>query len=272
MAEIKAPPTGKSALWPLIFSPFVGILYYLSFESAFLNSIDFVIRGPEELKLVYRSWSPGLTWGSHWFYRLFAEGVSIVGATYIAAGLAGQRAKMGGLLGGLGIAGVAAMATFAIFVLGGETATIEPWYQNVITALIVVSAPVIGWVFGEVALEQGVGTEKGFAGIPRGHFAWLWVIFWFYGLAFVAPVLNLWQYLQEDPMSIFTAIGGIVRMIPIVIYAAPLVIGLGLLAGMYLRSWPSALRQVVGVITLVGGFALVAAAHTAIAMVLWGTS
>lgn len=268
MIDTEAPQTGKTSLWALMFSPFVGLLYYLSFESAFLHSINYVIRGPEGLKLVYSSWSPDLTWGSHWFYRLFAEGVSIVGATYIAAGLAGLRAKMGGLLGGLGIAALAAMGTFVIFVLGGEAATIEPWYQNVITALMVVAAPVIGWVFGEVALEQGVGTEKGFAGIPRGHFAWLWIIFWFYGLALVSPVLNLWQYYQEDPMSLLTAIGGIIRMIPIVIYLAPLVIGLGLLAGIYLRSWPSALRQVVGFITLVGGFALVAAAHTAIAKAL----
>lgn len=258
--------SGKTGtIWPLIFAPFVGVIYYLTFQSAFLQSMDYVKTTQDQVQLIFRDfWIPTaeLIWGERWIYRLFAEGSSIALATFISGGIARERARTGAILGGIAVALLASVGAFAIFVLGGTVAAIEPWYQNWITASLIVAAPFIGWIIGEYAREISTATEKGFVGVPRGHFVWLWIIFWFYALSLIAPIINLYLYYWDNPHGIGTVFGGILRGIPILAYGAPLYFGLLILSGERLANWNSAIRQICGVVTLVGGFFLVATIHT----------
>src|SRR5271163_2904670 len=87
--------------WPLVAAPVVGLVYYLASWSAFVTAmVDIVVFSRSELDQRHGG---AVVWGTHWVYRLLAEGISIAFATFVAGGMARERATTAALIGGLGI-------------------------------------------------------------------------------------------------------------------------------------------------------------------------
>jgi hypothetical protein len=154
-----APPRAYRGLLPLVFCPFAGIVYYVILSSAFLQSMRFVVEAPSGLS----GWIPTseMAWDTHWFYRLIAEAGSIGGATFIAAGLARERGRAGGVLGGLGIAAVVGFVAYVTYVLQVPESLDEPWYQDYVTMVVPLVSPVIGFFVGELAKEVSTSKSSG---------------------------------------------------------------------------------------------------------------
>src|ERR1700719_3335861 len=93
-ATIRAP------IWPLVLAPLAAGVYYLALRQGFALSLGSVVYDASDVASL--EWDAP-KWGSHWLYRSFAEIVSVLFGTFIAAGLAQQRAKLGGIIGGLAI-------------------------------------------------------------------------------------------------------------------------------------------------------------------------
>jgi hypothetical protein len=148
----------------------------------------FVVEAPSGLS----GWIPTseMAWDTHWFYRLIAEAGSIGGATFIAAGLARERGRAGGVLGGLGIAAVVGFVAYVTYVLQVPESLDEPWYQDYVTMVVPLVSPVIGFFVGELAKEVSTSKPSGLAGVQRLHFIWLWLPIWFYSLLLISPVLK----------------------------------------------------------------------------------
>src|SRR5258707_622798 len=99
-----APSQTATPRWPLVAAPFAGSVYYLVLLIAFWGKLP-NLNTPYVLPHVDND-LPVLTWGNHWIYHTLAEVVSVCFGTFIAAGLARERAAIGGLLGGFGIIAV----------------------------------------------------------------------------------------------------------------------------------------------------------------------
>ena len=84
----------------LILAPFVTVVYYIALRSAFLLSKTYIVGGVSDINLSQIS---HVTWGSHWIFRLVAEGFAISFGTFVAAGLVHQRERLAAVIGGLAI-------------------------------------------------------------------------------------------------------------------------------------------------------------------------
>lgn len=239
----------KSSLWLALLAPIVGVIYFLQLHGAFLFSINEVVASAKlerDLYLTPRLSMPD--WDDHYFYRIIASGISVAIATFICGGLTRTRGKLGGVLGGLGISAVMGFLLF----IGFKSDRIEfDTVHAVITALILVAAPVLGGFLGVVGEEVSNSKESGFAGIPRLHFLWLWLPTYWYGLALIAPLASLFG---GSPYSVFTHV---MRLIPVLLYGAPLLFGLAIMSGEFLQRVPGFFRQIIGSVVLAGGLVVI---------------
>jgi hypothetical protein len=249
-----AAPVVSGPLWPLVVAPLVGLVYYLAIWGAFVAAIGDVVYNTSDLQALGEA-AP--KWGTHWIYHLFAEAVSIAFATFVAGGMARQRAARAGLIGGLGISlWWMAWQTLALYLhFYGDIDFIDPWYQTVIGALAIIAAPVVGYVVGEASREFSISKAGGFAGIPRAHFLWLWFPAYWYSIAMIGPFLkycmnSLFNGEQSLLMSIF-------YLIPLACFFVPLGLGLALLSGE--TTMRPALRHTLGPLVLVIGWGIAAA-------------
>ena len=260
LATISAPsPVVSAPRWPLFIAPLVGLIYYLAICAAFRTAIGDVVPNTSDLDI-----SPDAAptkWASHWIYRLIAEATAVTCGTFIAAGMARQRAAISGLIGGFGISlwwtGCLTLVVFAHSILEGSVA-FEPWYQDFIGGCAGLAAPIVGYAIGDQATEVATSKPTGFAGIPRGHFLWLWFPAYWYAAAIIPSIFNIYSngLLQwQPPWTIFG-----LYLIPLMCFAVPLVSGLSLLSGETLTGRPI-LRQTLGVMVLIVGWNLAFAIH-----------
>jgi len=254
-----SPVRPRSSILPLFITPATAFFYYVSIRGGFTESIGDVVPDPHDIF----SWSTdsqiiyAVQWGSHWIYRIFGEIISISFAAFISAGIARDRAATAALIAGYTISVGYAIKLVVVLVMsfsdieGMEFA--EPWYQNLINFLIIPAAPLIGKYVSNEARELTLSSSKGFAGINRAHFLWLWLPTYWYSLALIPPIARTWLA-EGDINPIMSGFRTIISMIPIIIFGAPLIYGLGLLAGRVKPNWNFLLRQFSGVVVILLGF------------------
>jgi hypothetical protein len=245
--------------WPLFLAPLVGLIYYLAICGAFQTAIGDVVPNTGDLDI-----SPDAAptkWASHWIYRLIAEAAAVTFATFIAGGLARQRAQISGLIGGFGVT-LYWTVYLTIVILAQATLQsseiFEPWYQYVIGACAGVAAPIVGYSIGDKASEIAAGKPSGFAGIPRVHFLWLWFPAYWYAAAIIPSILNIYSnglLRWEPPWTIFA-----LYVVPLTCFMLPLLGGLSLISGELGTARPI-LRQTFGVFVLIVGWYLAFAIH-----------
>jgi hypothetical protein len=246
-----------SRLVPLVLAPVVAFFYYLSLRSSFAESIQFVVGNAKDVNSLSVT-APH--WGSHWIYRVFSEALCIAYATFIAAGIARRTPRAGGLIAGttiaLGYAVKLGFSLWLVFMLDPQRYhLLEPWYQYVIDGIVIVVAPIVGYTIAEPAAELNSEFEQGFAGINRGHFTWLWLVFYWYGLGLISPVMHF--YMDQSADSIFSNFFAIVIWgIPAAVFLFPLFYGLAYLSGSHGATWPSYKRNLAGAGILLGGIVL----------------
>lgn len=244
--------------WPFVAALFAGFIYYLALWMAFWIAIGDVVPGAANLPATGRLYT---LWKAHWLYRIFAESISIAFGTFIAGGLARERASIAGLIGGLGISlGWTVRLAFRLSFLG----LIDPWYEIIIEAIIVIAAPMVGYIVGEVTAESGIAQQGGFAGVPRAHFLWLWFPTYGYAIMMIGPyIYSQFKYLYTFGFE--SLIRFLVYILPLAAFATPLVLGLALMSGHIgnlpyrAEPMPAVLRQTLGVIVLFAGWWVAAA-------------
>ena len=239
---------------PVALAPLVAGIYYLSLRSAFSASIQSVLTSANDVDPLSLT-APH--WGSHWIYRLFSELVSTAFALFVTAGLARVKAKQAALVGGLTIATGYALRTgvllWAVFALrSGEYHLKEPWYQSVIDGLMIFAAPAMATAIAVSAQEFTSASDRGFGGINRGHFVWLWLLSYWYGLALISPVMNF--YIRQSPENFISNILAIIVYgVPSAALLFPLFYGFAYLSGSSGRAWHSVFRDLAGIGILLGG-------------------
>jgi hypothetical protein len=187
-------------IWPVILAPMVAGIYYIALRDGFAVSLGSVVFDANDVDP--EDWAMP-TWGSHWVYRIFAEAVSLAFATFVAAGIARRREWIAAVVGGLGIsifylaknAGLIYVLYFSESV-GNES--IEPWYQHVSEAGIIVAAPIIGATASRFAITLNETSSAGFGGINRLHFLWLWLAASCYANGLISPLLNMWLHTPSN--------------------------------------------------------------------------
>jgi hypothetical protein len=252
-------PAVSGPRWPLFIAPLVGLIYYLAIRAAFQTAIGDVVPNTSDLDI-----SPDAAptkWASHWIYRLIAEAAAVTFGTFIAAGMARQRAAIAGLIGGFGIS-LWWTVYLTVIVLAQSTLkgseALEPWYQYAIGACAGVAAPIVGYSVGVTAAEVATRKSTGFSGIPRAHFLWFWFPAYWYAAAIVPSIFKIYSngiVQWQPPWTIFG-----LYVIPLMCFVVPLVGGLSLLSGEIFPGRPI-LRQALGVVVLVVGWNLAFAFH-----------
>ena len=207
----------------LIWGPIAGLVYFVILISAFAVATPDVFG--EETGPSSRNF------GDHWIYQIFSELVSICLAVAIVASLAPKDAIKGGILAGFAIAVV---HVIALIVLWQNTA----WNQTLIIGLFLVAAPLIGWYVGAWFAEQDTEPNIGMRSISRYHLLWLWVPLWFYTMAIVPSLFQLWI----GPDSLLTRMA---NFFVLALYAWFLWTGLGYLSGKKKSYWPKWKREIV---------------------------
>ena len=175
LAPAASQAVPRYPVWPLWIAPLVAGIYYFALWGAFEHSIGGVVFDASDID-INNAAAP--QWGSHWIYRAFAEIISLAFGTFIAAGVARQRAKAAALIGALAISLIYCLRTGAwLFIYFNSTAyePIEPWPQHLVEAGVVIAAPLIGFAVSTLAVELNGPKTVGFAGINRLHFLWLWI-------------------------------------------------------------------------------------------------
>ncbi len=146
-----------------------------------------------------------------------------------------------------------AIILYALIVIR-KMSYIEP--NIIITFIILLIAPVIGSFSGQIGQEVSTEDETGFAGIPRVHFLWLWLPAYWYSTALIGPIYNIFTSGID-----FWFISHIIRMIPIIAYAAPLYFGLSILSGNNMSEYNKVIRQTLGSLIILLGFWIVTFIH-----------
>ncbi len=166
--SLTGQPSARISRWPLFLAPLVTAVYYLALIFAFAHSIEAVVGDASDVAPLL---SGGPTWGGHWLYRAFAEAVSISFAMFVAGGIARERGRLAGLIGGLSISTIYLLRNlhilYVLFYLRADQMLVEPWYQHIIEGLLVVGAPFVGIVVGELGGQTACSKPDGFAGIDR---------------------------------------------------------------------------------------------------------
>ena len=255
-----SPPVARETWWPVWIAPLVAGAYYLTFRGAFAFSIDGVVFDAGDVD-VTDLLAP--RWGSHWIYRSFAEAVSLAFALFVAAGIARQRARAAAIVGALAISIVYLLQNAAwlyfVYFATSRWESIEPWYQHVIEAAVIVGAPFIGSAVSGPALKLNGPTTVGFAGINRLHFIWLWFAAGSYASGVLVPLIYLCRYAFEDSYEenrISLLLHTIVFGLPVAAYGLPLFWGLVALSGEC--RWSRAVNNIVGPAILAVGWPIAA--------------
>ena len=151
-----------------------------------------------------------------------------LGVVYAKLGL-WQRARAASIVGALAISIVYLLqnATWIYFVYFANSRweSIEPWYQHVVEAAVIVGAPFIGSAVSGPALELNGPTTVGFAGINRLHFIWLWFAAGSYASGVLVPLMYLCRYAFVDSYEenrISLLLHTIVFGLPVAAYGLPL--------------------------------------------------
>jgi hypothetical protein len=250
----------KRGIIILFLALLVAGVYYWAVRMGFVLSLPYVVSDASDVDPDVLG-SP--TWGTHWLYHSFAEAVSIPFGIFIAAGIAREKAKIAGIIGGLSISFFYLLRNlfvlYAVFYLQSKNLVVtEPWYQHVIEGLIIIGAAWVGVTIGEAAREIACSKPQGFAGINRLHFLWLWLAALGYSAGIIAPLLNRW--IGPNPFSFWpSALGAdlvaiIVFGLPLLTYALPLVWGLSVLA--HKSSWSRRTDNILGPVILIVGLFL----------------
>ena len=252
---------GRAALLPLFVAPLAAGLYYLAVRAAFSLSIetasDTIRAAKSELAGL-----AGPEWGTHWFYRLGAELVSVWVATFVAGGLARGREQAAAIIGGAAIAlGYLVWIAFLLVSWTHAEAITEAWYHCVIDGLLVIAAPCIGFYGADAARDANAARMTGFGGINRLHFLWLWVAAFWYALGLISPIFHFYELqfgyvVGHNPFAELTIIMtlAIVDVVPVSVLLVPGFYGLGVLAGQRGSSLHPMARNLLGIIVLVAGF------------------
>jgi hypothetical protein len=257
-----APATSqvpRYPVWPVVIAPLVAGIYYIALRGAFAQSIGGVVFDASDIDL---SDAAAPQWGSHWIYRTFAEIISLAFGTFIAAGIARQRAKAAALIGALAISLIYCLRTGAwLFIYFNNTAyePIEPWPQHLVEVGVVIAAPLIGSAVSTLAVELNGLRTVGFAGINRLHFLWLWIAVSLYAAGIVAPVTTwlLSQFFDDLGENRIKAILHMIILgVPVLSFAAPAAVGLLVLSGE--TGFSRAAKNTVGPVILVIGWVIAA--------------
>jgi hypothetical protein len=148
MTQAGSPPTTAAVLglprdpvWPVWVAPLVAGVYYLALRGAFAYSVGGVVFDASDVNLNDMA-AP--QWGSHWIYRTLAEIGSLAFGTFVAAGIARQRAKAAAITGAIAISIVYFLRTafwLYIALFDSRWETIEPWPQHLVEAGIIIGGP-----------------------------------------------------------------------------------------------------------------------------------
>jgi hypothetical protein len=245
----------RAPIWPLIIAPFVCFVYYILFRFAFMQSIDAIIRGPSDVNASVLEDFAKPFWGSHWIYRGIAEYISVTLAVFVAGGLARGRARTAAVVGSLAVSLFYAvrfgLILWAWYSPETDWKVDEPWYQYVIDGLVMLGAPVAALETAE-HIEQAHSDGPGLAGINRWHFAWLWILAYFYALAIITPLARFYS-VQIDGGFIAIILVIIVNFVPAFAVGLPLYYGLEILRGTHGDTMPPPARNLVGALVLIGG-------------------
>jgi hypothetical protein len=245
----------RAPIWPLVVAPFACLLYYILLRTAFIQSIEGTFGEARISEGVNDIISQPL-WSTHWFYRGAAEYISITVAVFVAGGLARGRARAGAILG------ASAISIFYILSVGyllydwkyvdpDAWTLADPWYQYVINGILIFAAPAIAFSTAEY-IEEAHRNEPGLAGINRWHFLWLWIPTYFYAMGMIGPLTRFYE-VQAGGSILALAMVILVHAVPTLIVAVPLYYGLLILRGDHGSTMPSAARNFVGALVLIGG-------------------
>ncbi len=255
MVTIAANDIRRAPIWPLFIAPLVCFVYYILFRFAFIQSIGAIIRGPSDVNASLLEDFGKPFWGSHWIYRCIAEYISITLAVFVAGGLARGRAQTAAVVGSLAVSLFYAVRFGLVLWTWYSPETDwkldEPWYQYVIDALVMLGAPVAALQAAE-HLEKMHDDAPGFAGINRWHFAWLWILAYFYALAIITPLARFYS-VQYDGGFVALILVTIVNFVPAFAVGLPLYFGLEILRGTHGDTMPPPARNLVGALVLIGG-------------------
>jgi hypothetical protein len=218
-------------------------------------------------------------WGSHWVYHAFAEAVSIGFGTFVAAGLARERAQVAGLIGGFAISLWWTVPLVILMLpLGYSSSNLVSISRPewVIAAITVIAAPIVGYNLGQVTQEISTEQPTGFAGIPRAHFLWLWVPVHFYAVAIIGPTMTYFgsQLVGADDNALTGSLYVARYVVPVIAFAVPLFIGFGLMSGQIGNSGYGStpmrpvLRQSLGSIVVIVGWWIAAGIHYGLLQIL----
>jgi hypothetical protein len=241
----EVPTPVRIPRWPVLLAPFVAGVYYLAIKTAFAQSTVFVLGRSDFFDVPH--------WGPHWLYRIAAEVISVCFGTFIAAGLARGRERAAAVTGGCAIAlGFAAKVGLTYLIWeSSASVSVEPWYQRAIDGGMVLAAPFIAFSVIETAEQMHRDTPRGFGGINRLHFLWLWIIAYFYALGLITPLAR-WYAFQDDS-TITMIILVLVNGIPAAAMMIPAYYGIALLSGAHGDTMHPAGRNLIGVLVLIFG-------------------
>jgi hypothetical protein len=242
-------------IWPVVLAPMVAGIYYIALRDGFASSMGSIVSDASDV-------DPGdwgmPTWGSHWFYRAFAEPISVAFATFVAAGIARGRERMAAIVGGLGISlfyfTKNAGLIYLIYFSGSPgKESIEPWYQHLIEAGIILAAPIIGATVSRFAIALNQTSLTGFAGINRLHFLWLWLAASAYANGLISPLANMWLHTPSNNRFSDLAVT-IFFGLPALVFVISIAWGLATLAAKNGAKWSARVNNVVGPVILIVGW------------------
>lgn len=242
--------------WPWLAAPAVAILYYWAVHSALWGAMPVVVGNQPDI------YSPSNLpqWGNHWLYRIFAEVVAVSVAVITAGGLAREHSRIPAIVAGLTISvlylGLLGYASSLVFQFGFEwvlTAGNVPWYQFFIDLFVVIMAPFLAIFFAPVAAKISTNRPKGFSGIPRIHFLWIWIALYLYLRVISGPLINVYiaTWGEQGIALIFTAI---TIGWPAILFGVPLCFGFLLISGRLGHNLSPILQQISGLSVLVLGY------------------
>ena len=170
---------GRAPIWPVLIAPLVALVYYFSSKIAFVLdaggfSSDDIIEA---------------RWGSYWLYRTIMETCSIAIGTFVAAGLARGREKTAGVVSGITITFLFVVIQLIDLISGKHDFD----QSDVIEVLIIIGAPLLGFISAIAASEMNRSLTIGFADLNRFHLLWLWLIVFCYVIGLIGPTIKLYK-------------------------------------------------------------------------------
>lgn len=253
--QVALPTVQRAPIWPLLAAPVIAGIYYIALRAAFAAALPSVVFDASDIDLNDIA-SP--QWGTHWIYRIFAEGPSLAFGTFVAAGIARERGKQAAIIGGLAISLFYLVRNvlwfYVIFLTAGGEVSTEPWYQHALEVVIIIGAPFLGAAISESAAALNL-KRAGFSGINRLHFLWLWVPTSLYAGRMIAPIIHWWLSSFIESANRFSDfMVAVFYWIPIVAYGIPVVWGLTSLAHENEAGWSRAVNNIVGSMIIIVGF------------------